>query len=322
MPVLAAETFELDEADGNSEPKITELKTHTERSMWRSTLSWVDDLHGDISGQVDWIARGVDEFFAGETALEDSDESFLRWRVSQSLVEGESWLSESDIKFRLDLPTTKKRFRLVLENSPDDDVSVTERNQPSVTGSNRTDREGFSAALQYAKDITSHWAARTKLGIKARIPLDPFARVTLSRRWSLGEEWSVPYRLRLSYFHSDGFSANSSLSFERAMRNEMFLRLKTDVDWDQELDSMEGVQTASVYKRLTNRSGMDYVFGVVYQSASHTVVTNYFLSANYRKLVHKDWLYVDVIPQLGFAREDDYESKLSLTFRVEMFFKK
>ena len=70
------------------------------------------------------------------------------------------------------------------------------------------------------------------------------------------------------------------------------------------------------------KSGMEYVFGVDYQSASHTVVNSYFLSADYRKLVHKDWLYIDIIPQLGFAREEDYRSKLSLTLRLEIFFQK
>lgn len=320
--VLAIESDSAAKENQATKPATSKQEDVGDSPVWRSTLGWVDDIHGDISGQVDWIARGIDEFFSGETALEDSDESYLRWRLSQTLIEGGRLINESDIKFRLDLPTSKKRFRLVLENSPEDEVSVRERNQPSETGSNLTDREGFSAALQYVKEITSHWTARSRLGIKARIPLDPFARFTLSRRWSLGEYWSVPYRFQVSYFHSEGFSANNSLSFERPLRNEMFLRLKTEVDWHQDIDTMEGAQTASVYKRLTRKSGMDYVFGVLYQSASDTVVTSYFLSANYRKLVHKDWLYIDVIPQLGFAREDNYESELSLTFRVEAFFQK
>ena len=68
------------------------------------------------------------------------------------------------------------------------------------------------------------------------------------------------------------------------------------------------------------KSGMEYVFGVDYQSASHTEVNSYFLGADFRKIDHKGWLYIDIIPQLGFAREEGYQSKLSLTLRLEIFY--
>ena len=286
------------------------------------TLSWVDGVHGNITGKVDSVARRVDEFFAGEESLEDNNKSYVRWRVSEAIIEGDGWADTSDIKFRIDLPTAEKRFRLVIENSPEDAVPEWEQNQPDKTESDSTEKEGFSVGLQSIRELAAHWSIKSKIGVKLRSGLDPFVKSTLKRRWALGENWSMPYRFSLSYFHDEGFSANNSLSFERKLEKKLFLRVKTEVEWDEDLDKMEALQTVSVYKRLTKKSGMEYVLGVDYQSASHTVVNNYFMSADYRKLVHKDWLYIDIIPQLGFAREDDYQSKLSLTLRLEVFFQK
>ena len=313
---LAGSAFAIED-DNNKK-----INAHKNSTAEQPALSWVDGVHGNITSKVDTVARRVDEFFAGEESLEDNNKSYVRWRISEAIIEGDGWVDTSDIKFRIDLPTAEKRFRLIIENSPEDAIPQWEQNQPDKTEKDSTEKEGFSVGLQSIRKLAAHWSIKSKVGVKLRSGLDPFVKSTLKRRWSLGENWSMPYRFSVSYFHDEGFSANNSLSFERKLEKKMFLRVKTEVEWDEELDKMEAFQTVSVYKRLTKKSGMEYVLGVDYESASHTVVNGYFLSADYRKLINKDWLYIDIIPQLGFAREDDYQSKLSLTLRLEVFFQK
>jgi hypothetical protein len=288
---------------------------------WRKGAYRLSDTRDNWSNHVEQFARGVDGFFAGEESLNELNKSYAKLSIGGRWIESGNYENESDLKFRLHLPATKERYKLIIENDPEESENLDEKNRPSFIGIQESGRDSISAAIQHVRTRGDYWKTTSRLGIKGGLPLDPFARFTAQRKWSAGEDWNIPYRFRLSYFHSDGYKAISTLSFQKGITRSLLFSAKTDIAWTQERDTLETAQVFSIFQHLQENKGIDYKLGVLGESASHHVINAYFLSAHYRKLIYRDWLYINVIPELNYPRELDYESVASLSVRLEVFFK-
>ncbi len=289
-------------------------------SFWRRSADWLVDYRDDISAGIENMAVGIDRFFAGEAALQDENKSYARVRAGMRFEEGDGFSQVSDLKFRLSLPATQKKLRLVIENDSDDDESLESRNRPSSVSENSDDDDNFSAALQFITGEAERWDTKAELGLRASAPIDIFVRHTAKRRWDIEGPWSLNFRQRWAYFKERGYRANDELNFERRINDDWFYRMKTELEWREEVDSMRAAQVFSFYHRIDDKRGVEYQAGTIAHSWHHTVIDNSYLSIDYRQLLYRDWLYLDVIPEIVFPREDDYDPTSSLTVRLEILF--
>lgn len=290
-------------------------------SLWFRGADWFVTNRHELSKDLDSLARSIDSFFAGKQALSDQNESFARIRIAAGYFSSRGIEDQSDTKFRLSLPATQRKLRLVVENVPEEDESLGDSVRPSNLTENSTDKEGFSAALQFATTEIQHWKTRFEVGIVARTPLDPFVRYTAKRRWEINDLWLVRFRQRLTYFRSSFYNSRSLLSFERPVAENLLYRMETRVDWKQQEDTMEAVQAFNLYQRVDAQRAVYYQFAVVGESLSHTLVNNYYVSIQMRQRLYQDWLFLDVIPELSFPREENFDSQVGVTFRLEILFK-
>ena len=74
-----------------------------------------EPVHYDLTRMVDNTARNIDQFFGTEDSLFVENQSFLRVALDTRLQPGDSKLDPS-VRFRVDMPTTKKRLRLIIES--------------------------------------------------------------------------------------------------------------------------------------------------------------------------------------------------------------
>ena len=325
MPKVALSTHLADEKEehlisGSANPEESQCLPEP-LPAWRKGAYRLSDTRDNWSYRVDRFARGVDGFFAGGESLNELNKSYARIRIGGRRIEGGEYEDESDVKFRLHLPATKERYKLIIENDPEEDENLDEKNRPSFIGIQESGKDSVSAAIQRMQTIGKYWKTSSRLGVKGGAPLNPFARLTAKRRWSAAKEWNVPYRFRLSYFHSDGYKAISTVAFEKSLDSALFFKAKTDLAWAQERDTLETAQIFSIFKYLDSHKGIDYKFGILGESASHHIINAYFISAHYRQLIYQDWLYINIIPELNYPRELEYESVASLSMRLEVIFK-
>jgi hypothetical protein len=302
------------------EPEAPEPGESGDLSFWQRSADWLVDYRNDISTGIENMAVGIDRFFSGEDALDDDNKSYARIRAGFRLEEGDGIYQVSDFKFRLSLPATQKKLRLVIENDSDDDESLEDKNRPSSVDEGSDDEERLSAALQFINQEADRWDSKAELGVRARAPIDIFVRHTARRRWDLDGPWSMRFRQRWAYFKESGYRANEELSFERRIDDNWFYRMKTEVEWREEIDSMRAAQIFTFYHRIDDRRGVEYQAGTLARSLHHTVIDNSYLAIVYRQLLYDDWLYVDLIPEVVFPREDDYDPTSSFTVRFEILF--
>lgn len=307
-----------------AEPMKASDQSSTEQpetqSFWNESAQWLEENRDFFARSVTEIGTGLDQFFSGSTAFEDNNKTYARLRLNLAYRETKGFEFQPEFKFRLSLPATQKNLKLVIENDVDDDPSLERQNRPGSYSEEYDDKTRIQAALEFFDEVIAEWDSRFDIGLRAKAPLNPFLRHRATRLWQLSDIWSSRVRHQLAYYKRDGFRFNEAVYFERLSRNDAFFRTHTEFQWREGYDHMQLIQVLTYYRKLDRERGLEYQLGVVAESMHHTVVSDVYWALAYRQLLYKNWLYFDVIPQLSYPRAEDYESRASLTFRLEVLF--
>lgn len=288
------------------------------------TAERITPVHDRLSRWVDSTSRSIDGYFGTDDHLHTSNKSYLRISQEFEWEEGHGITLDPGIRFRLDLPTTEERLRLIIESDPEES-----RGTLAEQGSHRLrdDRQSPSDTViglsrLSGKDWARHWDTRFSAGVKFRLPLDPYLRWDAERLWDLGEgPWKLASENRLSWFNSDGYFARSRWDVGRPLSDTRHLRFVTNFQWQEDEDTLEFSETVAVDKKLNRRSAIRYAAVVVGSSASNPQIDDYYLHVLYRRDLHREMLYADVIPELHFHRDTNHDPRWGITLRLEMYFK-
>lgn len=305
----------------SEEGAIAEKKAPTLVPYWKKGANWLEGSRDVLSDRVNWMARGIDRFFAGDETLAFSNKSYVRLRTGGAWVEGHGFVDDTDIKFRLHLPATKRRFNIVIETESGESESLEEKTRPSLLQSSSVDESRLTAALEFARAEAKLWKTKTLLGVKARIPADLFLRFTAKRRWILNELWTMPYRFKAEERLKDEWEIENSLAFERPLDNDLYFSARSSIEWEED-EVTVAAQTFGVRQKLSERRAIDYRTGIIGKDVAKPRVTSYFVSAHYRELLYKDWLYWNLIPEVNFPKDEGFDPTFSFTIRFEMFLQK
>lgn len=66
---------------------------------------------------------------------------------------------------------------------------------------------------------------------------------------------------------------------------------------------------------------MRYAAAMVGNSSSSPRINDYYLLTHYRRDLHREILYLDVIPELHFPRDANFDPRWAFTLRLEMLFR-
>lgn len=303
------------------------MQAHAEEESDSDLPEWMVDkitpLHSRVSRWVSSTSRGLDGFFGTDDSLRVENQSYLRLSQEFEWRETEDFDTDTSLRFRLDLPTTKERLRLVIDSDPEETQGTLEQQGSQSLRQDQTDRRNSVVGLDRlsSRDKTQNWATKFGAGVKLRFPLDPYVRMTTERLWDVGDgPWQLESYNRLSWFDSDGYSARSRWDFGRPLDEVRHFRFITNFQWQEDVDTLEFSETIELNRRLSRRSAIRYAGVMVGNSSSNPRINNYYLLTQYRRSLHKDILFMDVIPELHFPRDSNFDPRWAFTLRLEMLF--
>ena len=292
-----------------------------EKSYIERSVDYLLSSHASVSSAVKVVGKQMDAYFAGEQFEADENASYVRIRAGNRWVEGGRFEPDFDYKFRVDLPGTKKRYRLVLKYGDDNEKSLESRNRPSEEALPQGEQSFFAGLVKNVISESGRWEGKVSGGVKVRLPPDPFVRLSGKRYFDMGDVWSSHFRTGVEWFNSDGFRWEGDQVFERLVFNDLLFRTQSSLDWREELDKLEFGQTFSLYQAWSEKEAVEYQIGAFGTSLSKARVDTYYISASYRHNLYKDWLYMQVIPELAFLRENEFTGEASTTLSFELFFR-
>lgn len=284
----------------------------------------ITPVHYGLTTFVDNTSRSIDAFFGTDESQYADNKSFMRFSSELRLVEGNS---EADIglRFKLDLPTTRRKLRLIIESDADEPLVATNQNNTNrFTEINQFDASNSILGLEQGneKNPNEAWRTRFGVGIKLRSPIDPYVRVTSTRQWDFeNSPWQSNFNGRVTYFNEEGYVTRASFDIGRPLAADRAFRLLTQVEWQQERDEVVYVQSAEINRILDQRSALRYAALLVGDTARSKDLYDRVLQVYYRRDIHKKFLFADIIPELHFPTEDGTKPFAALTLRLEMYFR-
>jgi hypothetical protein len=81
-------------------------------------------------------------------------------------------------------------------------------------------------------------------------------------------------------------------------------------------------QDFSLYQTLDEQHSMLYQMSAIGVSQPRAVVSEYVALVLYRQRLHRDWMFLELSPQLHYPRIDDYRVTRQFVVRLEMLFSK
>lgn len=280
-------------------------------------FEFLDSPHDVISSGVEAVAQGMDLFFADEKVYDEATNSYARLSTYTNFKHNGQSSTNGDLHIKVDLKKTKKKLKLLLESDTDRDLQ-TGVDSSSAPGQ-KSETTSFYAALQKEISRRREWRTNLSLGIKLKVPLDPYLRVRAHKNFRVGA-LKTRFTETLFWFNSKGAGASSLFEVDYSITKKVLFRSSTSELWTDFNDYHEVEQIFSIFHELSDRRAISYHIGVYGDTDPQMHLVRYYSSINYRQRVHRDWLFVELIPAISYARDNNFKHERSLTLKLEMVF--
>ncbi|MFO8141897.1 MAG: hypothetical protein R6T87_08430 [Marinobacter sp.] len=289
-------------------------------SWWMNVSNWVirqERVHGPT---VQNFGAWADRTLSGSSHSLPDNESYLRVGFAAESEYSDIAQFKPEVRFRLEVPTTEEKLRLVIESESDELIPLGERERDRLlTEPERTDTE-TTGALRLLSQVGDAINLSTDIGGRLRLPPEVFWRTTARKDWQLDDDWALRVQQRLYYFHTRGWGARSWIGANRAVGKGWHFYTSSELEWLHSERKFEAAQVFSVRKRLNNRSMITPRLAALGESQPSWRTTSYFADLTWRYRLYENWLFAELIPALEFARDESFKDQASVIFRIEMFF--
>lgn len=290
---------------------VPNMEAIKETGAW----DWLENQRDNVSRNVSGVGRYLDDWLAGDGVGERSNQSYLRLKLNQQVSETGAYYSNVRISGRIDLPRATERWKLIFESEQTELNSIQDQRLTNIRPSEFSG--GFSYELPERDD---GFRFTHDVGIKGRIPLDPFYRFKTRYGRDLNDKWGLGVDQKIWYYHTEGWGQDARLFFTRSIREDMFLRIDTEANYRDRYNAFEYAQTIALHQTLGNRETLTYEAGVIGTSRPSPRVESYYAQTVYRKAIHEDWLVLELVPQLVMARDNGWDVDPRFQFNLEVYF--
>lgn len=282
-------------------------------------FSMIDKPQQYISSGINGFSRGIDEFFSDEKVEYEINESYLRLTGDMIISEGGNTGFESGVKGKIELPNTKRKLKLVFESDHNEERENPGQKQEDNSVATAQDKS-FFGGIEGLKEF-KYWKIRPGIGLKLGSERDIFARIIANRLYKISEKWQAYLRNSLYKYSSRGYVFNTLLELDRKIDDRLLFRSATSGQWEEENEFWELNQLFSLTQSVSKKEALIYLVAVFGESEPRVFATDYLLQLRYRKLLHSDYLFLELSPKIVYERENDFEPNFSFTIRAEIVFK-
>jgi hypothetical protein len=290
----------------------------------------LDVPHEYLSEKIVRLANSLDRFFGGNRHYQESNDSAIQLDLTRVAGYGGDPKFNLAAKANVRLPATEGRLHLLLETDPEknttestQDQTATSVNNKGITpGSKVTSSGNVSLAGRYENAPENFWHFKTDAGLKFPIPIRPFVRTRASFSKPVGDNWRLKAAESLYWFNTLGVGETTQLDLEHVISEAMLFRATSTATWLRDKHNIDLRQDFSVYHTLDDRTALLYQASVIGVSNPQYQVMDYVAFILYRYRLHKDWMFLELSPQLHFPRERNYKLSPTFSMRLEMLFEK
>ena len=213
------------EAGSVSEPSV-ELGMPPDVSA--EEMGWFDLTESYFSNAVHDFSTYVDHSIAKDEDEEPLvNRSYLRLRYKAGYSHYGYFGSEERISVRIDLPHVQHDWNIIFETDPDDYYSLESKQRDLTTTDSSGVTDGAIGGFRLQDEQLRNWKTNFDIGVKIKLPLDPFTRVEAWRVGNFLDNWTTRLKQKFFYYDSIGGGSLTELNFYYAVNESHSKIFKT-----------------------------------------------------------------------------------------------
>ncbi len=285
--------------------------------------NWLDSFHDTlfitVQGQ---ITRADTLFVKKKQSVVETPHSNFELAIYSEIEHGSSngFAFAINPKFDIDLaiPNLERSLKLYVNTTPIGSLPgvdpVEEDNQLHI---------GIKSVLERPEP----WLPKlsTSIGIDWNWPPDPYVEVNLKKNMNFGSLRLYPNQT-FWINTSDRLSEKSTLRTDYWLSPKMLTTVWSSIKYTQEDSFFSWEQSESIIYCLNsygldmNTDKMHYCSLKFSMFGDNTVMKEYRLTTEYKFPIYKDWIFIEIIPELKFRKDEDWEPVRVLRVGISALF--
>lgn len=273
----------------------------------------LDVAQKETSAAVIDAAEWLDQFFYDDNIRYEENRTRVRFELSGGYTRFDEFEVKPKISGRIHLPHLNRKINILIAASDDEEFSAGD-NPISAIPRHRGAREReVSAALQYFIRESDSDNLSATLGAS-------FDYLYAGLRYRLSHDlgtWHGRLVNRLNYYTDDEWEDTLSYEIGHTLGDRWLFRTKVATTWHVEEDGFPHSLVFRLFQKINDRKAMLYEFGNYFDTEDSYEMTDLQLKVRYRQRFLRDWLVLEIAPQIGFPEDHDREVNPGIIVKFE-----
>ena len=125
---------------------------------------------------------------------------------------------------------------------------------------------------------------------------------------------------KFGWFSDNGFNTKTQFDFDRALSDSRLIRATFEGNWYEDLDGYFYNVGAQYNHLLRQNKGLSYQWNNAFIMNSESLLNATVLKLVYRQRIWRDWLSMEIAPQVNYPRDNDFDAEPGLFLRFDIRF--
>jgi hypothetical protein len=260
-------------------------------------------------------AEWIDSFFDDPRYVNEANRSRAKLKLTFGYSRFDDFEFSPGIDLRLNLPVLEKRVNLFLKANDDDDFDA---DSNPVSDSENNKDEDLTLGIKYFLAMGERYNVSTDVGVSGSYVYGGLRYRHLHPFFS--NYWEARFTNRLRYYSDDGWEDKASYDIERHLGERFFIRNTFTGVVSEETDGLPFSAISQLYQIFSIERALLYDAGIYFDTAPEFEVSDVQLKLRYRQRFYRDWLVLEVAPQVTFPSDHDHEMNPGLIVKFEADF--
>ncbi len=272
----------------------------------------LDSGRDKASKMVTSAANWFDNFFGDERYLAEENKTRARLKIAVGYSELDEFDSSLRINWRIHLPKLSKRANFILSAGDDDEFT----SDNPITSPVDNERSELTAAFEFFVRTGKKLNVSTTVGAS----FDYVYAGLRFRHFKNFGSWQGRLVDRFRYYTDDGFENRLSYDLERRISEKWLFRTTARISWFEDEDGLPYSLKFRLFQLLTQEKALTYEWENYFDTEPTNEMTDLHLRLRYRQRFYRDWLILEIAPQVTFPEDNNRDPNPGIVFQIEADF--
>ncbi len=262
------------------------------------------------------LADWMDDFFDDDRFSQEVNRTRIKLGLSTGYSKNDEFEIKPSLSGRVDLPNLNEKLNLLISASDEEEFVADQNPISAIPRHQRSGNRDVAVALQYYFREEAKFNFSTLLGGSFKY-LSAGTRLRSSQDFGA---WHGRFINRLQYFTDDGLENAASYDIDYLISDRWLSRTTVAADWLEERDGLQHSLLFRLYQMINPEKAVVYEIGNYFDTEDSYSMTDLQLRLQYRQRFLRDWLILEVAPQLTFPEDHDREANPGVVVKLEALF--